>query len=669
MDTIIGGLISPVATVLNPNWISDITNGVKLGNILTVAFGVLRSIFYYLDEVIYTFIINIYNVFRWICGARIGNSEIMNELATRVGFILGLIMFFYISFDFIQILIDPDKMNDKEKGPLNIIKKFIIVIVLLGTSRFIFNLMFNIQTVILSNEDGRGSVIEKLLLPYDIKFDNFGAAISSQFMAQFYQITDDPDVESNDMLDAFDYNECYGFAQRLPDTIVINKSFAIGYNCLNARYKNSEGVIKYYIDFSLWSLPIGIFLVWILIMYCISVGMRVVQIALLEIVSPAAIICYLSPNKENTFTKWLKLYISTYIDVFIRIAIIDFVVLLSGLILDVGFSDNFWTSVPGDVPVGWDRFWIGVLMIMALLSFAKNAPELIKKLLPEKLQSGLSLGFSSKDRAGLGILGGGAVGAVTGVVGGIAGGKGLSRFSGAIGGAVGGAGRGLIAGASGKNLRESLANARKNQAQANLNRAQRIVSGQSWLGSVGDIFRSDLGMIPGGAAADSAAINTLNSYVELQNNIESYADNNPIVKRLLRDYENIQRAGRIGDESDAAFAQRVEEARTRYKDAQHAFIEAAANGQNSFNYTDTSGVAQTANFATDDLNVSNIQAGINERNRIQIENRSLFAEYTVDSVRHGNVAGSTYDQLDDNTNRARSDIARRSATRRREIGK
>ena len=45
MDTIIGGLISPVATVLNPNWISDITNGVKLGNILTVAFGVLIILF------------------------------------------------------------------------------------------------------------------------------------------------------------------------------------------------------------------------------------------------------------------------------------------------------------------------------------------------------------------------------------------------------------------------------------------------------------------------------------------------------------------------------------------------------------------------------------------------------------------------------------------------
>ena len=44
-------------------------------------------------------------------------------------------------------------------------------------------------------------------------------------------------------------------------------------------------------------------------------------------------------------------------------------------------------------------------MIMALLSFAKKAPELIKKLLPESLQgSGLSFGVSAKDRAGFGMI-------------------------------------------------------------------------------------------------------------------------------------------------------------------------------------------------------------------------------------------------------------------------
>ena len=356
----------------------------------------IRYLFYFLDVVVYKLIIGLYDAFRWICGARIVDNSIMNELATRIGFILGLIMFFYISFDFIQIILDPDKLTDKDKGPINIIKKFIIVIVLLGTSRYIFDLLFNFQTIVLSNEDGRGSVIEKLLLPYDIDSSNFGKALSANFMAMFYQITDDDDIDAlKDYADDYEYDDCYEFAAALPNTIAADGSFSIGYECLNERYRSSEGK-KWYIDFNILSFPVGVFVAWVLITYCISVGVRVIYLALLQIISPATIICYLSPNKENVFTKWLKLYISTYLDVFIRIAIIDFVVLLSGLILDKGNYDSFWTSVPGDIPVGGERTIILVFMILSLLMFAKKFPELLKKLLPDSIaSSGIGFGIST----------------------------------------------------------------------------------------------------------------------------------------------------------------------------------------------------------------------------------------------------------------------------------
>lgn len=385
----------------------------------TAAIGVFRNIIYTLDSIVYKLIIQLYDVFRWICGAKIVENDVFNELSVRVGFILGLIMFFYISFDFIQIILDPDKLSDKDKGPLNIIKKFIIVIVLLGTSRYIFDLLFNFQNIILANDDGSGSIIEKLILPYEINSDSFGRAISANFMAQFYQITDD--VQEGDTLknlDDYDYEICYDYAAALPSAIASTSSFDLGEECLNARYKHDgedKSPVKFYIDFNYLSLPVGIFVAWMLIVYCVSVGIRVIQIALLQVISPAAIICYLSPNKENTFTKWLKLYISTYIDVFIRIAIIDFVVLLSGLIMDNVNSNDFWASSPGTPPTGWTRFWIMAFMIMALLSFAKKAPDLIKQLLPSNLTSGIGFGLGLKDNFGLGV-GLGAAGAAIGTV-------------------------------------------------------------------------------------------------------------------------------------------------------------------------------------------------------------------------------------------------------------
>lgn len=526
--------------------------------------GGFRSLVYFLDEVVYGFVIDLYNIFRWICGARVVDNSFMNELATRIGFILGLVMFFYISFDFIQILLDPDKLSDKDKGPLNIIKKFLVVIVLLGTSRYIFDLMYNFQSIVLSNNDGRGSIIEKLILPYDIQTENFGYALSSQLFVQFYRVNDGVELTEGNKgtkMDDYTYEECEDFVDMLHDSVAQSGNFSIGKECLNEKttiqsgYGNNRSVKEWFIDFSILSLPIGIFVAWMLIMYCISVGMRVIQLVVLQIISPAVIICYLSPKKENTFTKWLKMYFATYVDVFIRIAIIDFVVLLSGLILET----NNISSDSGVVATSGMKFWIQVFMIMALLSFAKKAPELLKKLLPESLQSNLSFGISSKDRTGLGILGGALAGTATGVVGGFAGGKGFSKITGAISGALGGAGRGFGAGAKGNNLRESLSNARKNQAQANLNRAQRIAAGTTLSERAGDFAKGMFGIQGGYSGVDSklSAYDTLNSLVDGEDIVKDYeiqrTKANEDLGKAQREFDRIKSAYSSGNATKAQF--------------------------------------------------------------------------------------------------------------------
>lgn len=653
--------------LINSLWIiKDAINSIDFGALILSAF---RTLIYYLDQIIYEFIINIYNLFRILCNTRItDDGKIISELAYRIGLILGLVMFFYVTFDFIQILIDPDKIQDKEKGPLNIIKKFIIVIVLLGTSTFIFDYMHRFQEIILHDGNDGVSVIERLILPYEINSDNFGKAISANFMKQFYKITGDSDAESATPVESdegFTYEVCKENAETLPSKIASYGSMEDGLFCLNARYETDDGS-RFYIEFNLLSLPIGIVVAWMLIMYCISVGMRVIQLMFLEIISPVAFVSYLSPKKDNMFGKFWKVYFATYIDVFIRIAIIDFIVLLSGVILE---TDNLWESASST-----ETFWLSVFMILALLSFAKKIPDLIKQFLPESV-SGLSFGISSKDRSGLGMIGGALAGGVTGLLGGGIGGamsgsgifgKIKGAVSGAVSGTAGGVVGGALAGRKGKDLRDSITTANKNQATANLNRAQLRASGVTRAEQMGNAFRSRFGIEAGGAA-DTREINTLQSYVGLQDSIEGYADNNSVVKRLKRDYESIQQSGKNAGESDSAFAQRIEDARNRYKDAQHAFINAVVNNDASFNYTGTDGAAnsQTIYYSDkDQFNVSNIKAGVEERNRIQSENKRLFREYTVDARASGNV--TPYDSLDSNTNRARSDIARKSAERRRE---
>ena len=506
--------------------------------------GGFRILCFYLDEIVYGFIMDLYDIFRYICGIRVANNAIMNELSTRIGWILGLIMFFYISFDFVQILLDPDKISDKDKGPVSIIKKFLIVIVLLGTSRYIFDLMYNFQDIVLSNDNGNGSIIEKLILPFKVNTSCFGRAITVNFMYNFYKVSDliDYEIDDSGVVDLKDvddtemkdykFSDCILYTHLLYTTIQNEGSFSIGNECLIEKFEaTSSGSSRkeFFIDFNLISLPVGLFVAWTLLMYCISVGMRVIQLAVLQIISPAAIICYLSPNKENAFMKWLRIYFSTYIDVFIRIAIIDFVVLLSGLILEFNQVSTSGVSLTSKM-----EFWAKVFMVLALLSFAKKAPELFKKLLPDKLQSGLTFGLGSQDRAGLGILGGALAGGVTGIIGGVAGGKGLSKVSGFFSGAVGGLGRGLSAGWTGKNLRDAMSNSRKNQAAANLNRAQRISSGVTLHERLGDSFRDSMGIMSGYAAEDKA--------LTMSSNVKTLLEGEDPVK-YLREAREAYRSG------------------------------------------------------------------------------------------------------------------------------
>ena len=215
-----------------------------------------------------------------------------------------------------------------------------------------------------------------------------------------------------------------------------------------------------------------------------------------------------SPKKDNLFSKWWKVYFSTYIDIFLRVLIIYFVIYLCGLILDnveAGTGSVFWDSVG----TSSNKNFVMIAMILALLTFAKKAPELIKDLIPASA-SKLGFGASWKDIVGMGALVGGTAGLAIGSLGRIPGafantgraigmiknaeggwnkfkaaGRALGvGFGGALGVATGGATgifRGGVAGNKSKGGMFGAAHAaREAQAKANFARAQRQLSGSHW---------------------------------------------------------------------------------------------------------------------------------------------------------------------------------------------
>lgn len=433
----------------------------------------VRTLFYSICTLVYKLIIYLYNLFDMLSRGRIIDSDFMNILYSRIGLILGLLMFFKISFSFIQMLVNPDTITDKEKGTFNIIKRVLISVVLLGVVPYMFELGYKVQNILLGSEPGTSNVISRLLLPVTIDNSNgrFGEILSEQLFFAFY------DLDTRNDPEAQEYQDCVNYQSALKNEIENTQEFSLGYNCLNQTmevtdpYSNStESVYVMRFDY-LFSLIAGLFVCWFLLMYCFSVGVRVIQLAFLQIIAPMPIVSYISPKKDGMFSKWGKMCLTTYLDVFIRVAIINFVVLLIAMIMDGFFGDvdNIFLASTGAYAAGkWYQRFLFVIIVLSLLQFAKKAPELLKELLPKSWAASGDFGFGLKGREFLGKGLATATGIAAGGVVGLMSERGLHRLSGGAVGMARGLSKGIMnKGSSVGDLGKNMSSVGKNQFDYN----------------------------------------------------------------------------------------------------------------------------------------------------------------------------------------------------------
>lgn len=85
------------------------------------------------------------------------------------------------------------------------------------------------------------------------------------------------------------------------------------------------------IDYTwLLSTAVGIFVVIVLVIYCIDIAIRAIKLAAYQLIAPIPILARLLPGEQGSkvFSNWVKACISTYLEVFIRLGILFFVVLI-----------------------------------------------------------------------------------------------------------------------------------------------------------------------------------------------------------------------------------------------------------------------------------------------------------------------------------------------------
>lgn len=550
------------------NWLDNI-------DVFGAVLNALRTACYWLTSIIYELLVNLYNFFDTLCNARILSNDIISEMSKRIGLILGLVMFFYIVFSMVQMLMDPNKISDKEKGVGSLAKKAIIVIAMLGCHNAFFEILYDVQHTIIDS-----NAISKLILPYTIKEedkDKFGNLLSFSLMKAFYY----PENFSSQGYTITDQNSddiesCQNITERLYTDIYYDNKYEIGYMCLKENIEISDGLTSRatpIINFNgILAIAAGAFTVYILFIYCFKVGVRMVQLAFLEIISPMAIVSYMSPKKDNMMTKWWKLYFATYIDVFIRIAIINFVVFLICVIFASNAPTNIFDFFDMGFNSGPTKALFTVIIILSLLTFAKKAPDLLKELLPAGA-SKLGFGLGMKDIAflkeGTGMLAGAATGAAIGLLGGVAAGwsgntgwrKITGLATGALSGTLGGIWNGGKAGASAKGLGKAVSSAREKQAKANLDRAQRHLAGAHWYDNVGNGVNSYFGQIGDYERLDAE----VSSYSELKSDVEGEENVKNMLQQANNAYSDFYKRQRDAGVDDALIQSQNEWIEVNYK--------------------------------------------------------------------------------------------------------
>ena len=268
----------------------------------------------------------------------------------------------------------------------------------------------------------------------------------------------------------------------------------------------ADGIIHYS-----WFLSTlcGIFVCYILISFCIDLGLRAVKLGYYQMIAPVPIFANMLPKGKDIFDKWVKSVSSTFFGVFIRVMVIFLIVFLIGKLPDMAdmFKNSTVTATSTAV-----KLFARLFIILGLLMFAKQAPKLISEMFGIS-DGSLKLGIKDKLTEANVFRAGAAIG--SGVTAGVRNftatkGQGIGkRISSTAGGLASGTVRGAKSGKDAKGWSDMKTAAGKGAKETTDKRekraAYRAEHGDSGLGVLGGRIEDFIDSVPRWAGGGDAA--------------------------------------------------------------------------------------------------------------------------------------------------------------------
>lgn len=364
----------------------------------------------------------IYKIFYMVANATIIKGDVLKVFYSRIQLILGILMIFKLAMSILNIIINPDLIKDQKQGAGKIVTRIVVALFMLtlvipinipnaqsdslnayiNDHGILFGFLYKTQDTILSE-----NIIAKLVLGVSSdsnsnlnvnNLDDVGYTISSTVLKVFVRINvkdeSEPICDNENKEDHCpnvvcpdEVNASHYALDNVDPQVILDH---INENCGKGSDQRYAFVYTPFLG--------AIFMIimsLIIAGFTVDIAVRAIKLAILRLIAPVPIISYINPPKQGggAFDNWTKSLISTYVDLFVRLAIVYFGLFLIRSLLDTGL-DVFG----GDAAANASTFYAGmafIFVILGILVFMRQAPGFIKDILGIKGKPMGNVGLSS----------------------------------------------------------------------------------------------------------------------------------------------------------------------------------------------------------------------------------------------------------------------------------
>lgn len=329
--------------------------------------NVFRSIAITICSWIYPLIPPLYGVFYDLANGQFFTETTISTLSNNLYVLVSVVMLFTFAVTLIKSIVNPDMLTDNKKGTTGFIKRAGLSLVIIVIIPWAFDQMYNIQGQILKN-----NLIEKIVVGYSgdasagsiAKKSNAGQVLAASVLVDLLYPKEGANTGTSTL--ETDYNNM--ITTNIDDISKVADS-------INEKYSPtgdedaSDDEKEYVFEFqALVSIIAGGFILYMLVLFCLDMGVRLIKLGLLEITAPVSVIAYIY-NGTESLQKWTKEVYSTYIQVFVKIAA------LSIVIFALQNVDTFMQGLDTDHP-----WLVRVFIVIGLLTLAHQLPDLVNSL-------------------------------------------------------------------------------------------------------------------------------------------------------------------------------------------------------------------------------------------------------------------------------------------------